>query len=400
MAAKRSATSFFGSRTHVGCIRDHNEDSLVVAPPLFAVADGMGGHAAGEVASEIAIQVLSEQAPKHPNAEALGRAVESANQEIITAAAQGRGRAGMGTTVTAAMLEDERLVIAQVGDSRAYLLHNGKLQQLTRDHSLMADMIDAGQITPEEARFHPNRSIITRALGSNPHTRPDLFELNVHTGDRLLLCSDGLTTMLEDDQIEQVMNHATDPQRCAAQLVNDAVAAGGYDNVTVVVVDVTGFAEQRVSRIARKTKVMVGIILALLAVIIGVAGYALTYWTSTAAYLHDVDGKVAIYQGVPGEFAGIQFSHVDHVTDVKTKSLSPTTADRLRNDGISADNLEHAQQLLDQYVAEAAVHTDGTPTGGDDAQLGSKTTDTKKAKSKKDEKAAASKSTKSAEKAD
>ena len=159
MAASRRSSSFFGSRTDVGCIRDHNEDSLVVTPPLFAVADGMGGHAAGEVASEIAIQILAEQAPKHPNAEALGRAVEAANQEVIAAAAQGRGRAGMGTTLTAAMLENERLVIAQVGDSRAYLLHNGKLQQLTRDHSLMADMIDAGQLTPEEARVHPNRSM-------------------------------------------------------------------------------------------------------------------------------------------------------------------------------------------------------------------------------------------------
>lgn len=374
-AGRRTAASFFGSRTDVGCIRDHNEDSLVVTPPLFAVADGMGGHAAGEVASEIAIQVLTEQAPKHPNAEALGRAIEAANQEVIAAAAQGRGRAGMGTTMTAAMLENERLVIAQVGDSRAYLLHNGKLQQLTRDHSLMADMIEAGQITPEEARSHPNRSIITRALGSNPHMRPDLFELNVHTGDRLLLCSDGLSTMLEDPQIEQVLNRTSDPQRAAAQLVDEAVAAGGYDNVTVIVVDVTGFAEQRVVRIARKTKVMVALVLTLLAVIIGVAAYALTYWTNTAAYLHDVDGKVAIYQGVPGEFASISFSHVETVTDVKTDSLSATTADRLKNDGISADNLEHAQELLDQYVAEAASHKNGTPTGGERTQLGSKATD-------------------------
>lgn len=383
---KRTVASFFGSRTDVGCIRDHNEDSLVVAPPLFAVADGMGGHAAGEVASEIAIQVLTEQAPKHPDAEALGRAVEAANAEIITAAAQGRGRAGMGTTVTAAMLEDERLVIAQVGDSRAYLLHNGKLQQLTRDHSLMADMIDAGQITPEEARVHPNRSIITRALGSNPHTRPDLFELNVHTGDRLLLCSDGLSTMLEDHQIEQILNRQEDPQRCAAQLVNEAIGAGGYDNVTVVVVDVKGFAEQRVGRIARKTKVMIGFILALLAVIIGAAGYALAYWAGTAAYLHDLDGKVAVYQGVPGQFAGIEFSHLDHVTDVKTDSLSATTADRLKNDGISADDLEAAQTLLDQYVAESKAHTNSTPTGGEKTQLGKQAKDAKESDSKQSNK--------------
>ena len=139
-----------------------------MAPPLFVVADGMGGHAAGEVASEIAVNVIAERAPEHPDANALGRAVQAANHAILKAAHEGRGREGMGTTCTAAMLEGERLVIAQVGDSRAYLLHKGKLQQLTRDHSLMADLIEAGQITPEEARVHPQRSVITRALGSAP----------------------------------------------------------------------------------------------------------------------------------------------------------------------------------------------------------------------------------------
>ena len=193
---RRGALTEFGSRTDIGCVRDHNEDSLVVAPPLFAVADGMGGHAAGEVASEIATTVLANQAPKTPDAEALGRAVETANLEIIAAAEDGRGRAGMGTTCTAAILEGERLVVAQVGDSRAYLLHQGKLQQLTRDHSLVAMMVEAGQLTPEEARVHPRRSVITRALGTDPSVQPDLYEIDVQTGDRLLLCSDGLSGMV------------------------------------------------------------------------------------------------------------------------------------------------------------------------------------------------------------
>ena len=186
---RKGALTSFGSRTDIGCLRDHNEDSLVVTPPLFAVADGMGGHAAGEVASEIAVRVLSELAPEHPDGEALGRAIEEANRAVIQAAREGRGRQGMGTTMTAAMLEGERLVIAQVGDSRAYLLHQGKLQQLTRDHSLMADMIEAGQLTPEEARTHPQRSVITRALGSDAHLHPDIYEINVETGDRLLILS-------------------------------------------------------------------------------------------------------------------------------------------------------------------------------------------------------------------
>ena len=125
---RRGAVTPFGSRTDIGCLRDHNEDSLIVAPPLFAVADGMGGHAAGEIASEIAVNVLAERAPEHPDGEALAQAVVGANREVIRASHDGRGREGMGTTMTAAMLEGERLVIAQVGDSRAYLLHQGKLQ--------------------------------------------------------------------------------------------------------------------------------------------------------------------------------------------------------------------------------------------------------------------------------
>ena len=228
---RKGALTSFGSRTDIGCLRDHNEDSLVVTPPLFAVADGMGGHAAGEVASEIAVRVLSELAPEHPDGEALGRAIEEANRAVIQAAREGRGRQGMGTTMTAAMLEGERLVIAQVGDSRAYLLHQGKLQQLTRDHSLMADMIEAGQLTPEEARTHPQRSVITRALGSDAHLHPDIYEINVETGDRLLICSDGLSGMIFDDQIENTLRRVQDPQRCASQLVNEAIAAGGPGSV-------------------------------------------------------------------------------------------------------------------------------------------------------------------------
>ena len=172
-AKRKKSGATFGSRTDVGCVREHNEDSLAVAPPLYVVCDGMGGHAAGEVASEIAVDVICDRAPAHPDASALGQAVEEANLAIIRAAREGVGRAGMGCTCTAAMLEKDKLVIAQVGDSRAYLLHKGQMQQLTRDHSLVADLIEAGQITEAEARVHPQRSLITRALGSDPRTPPD-----------------------------------------------------------------------------------------------------------------------------------------------------------------------------------------------------------------------------------
>ena len=348
---RRGATTEFGSRTDIGCLRDHNEDSLVVAPPLFAVADGMGGHAAGEVASEIAVHALAEHAPAHVDAEGLGKAVEAANRAVIAGVHEGRGREGMGTTMTAAMLEGERLVIAQVGDSRAYLLHQGKLQQLTRDHSLMADMIEAGQLTPEEARSHPNRSVITRALGSDPLMEADLYEINVESGDRLLLCSDGLSSMVRDDVIESVLARVRDPQRCASQLVNEAIAAGGHDNITVIVTDVAGFTEVRRKKMARKTKFTIALVLVLLAAIIGGAAWGANAYFNHVAYLADDGGKVAIYRGVPGTVFGLSFSHHESTTDISVDDLQPGVKNRLA-DGIRVDSVEDAEALVGEYREE------------------------------------------------
>lgn len=360
---RKGALTSFGSRTDIGCLRDHNEDSLVVTPPLFAVADGMGGHAAGEVASEIAVRVLSELAPEHPDGEALGRAIEEANRAVIQAAREGRGRQGMGTTMTAAMLEGERLVIAQVGDSRAYLLHQGKLQQLTRDHSLMADMIEAGQLTPEEARTHPQRSVITRALGSDAHLHPDIYEINVETGDRLLVCSDGLSGMVFDDQIESTLRRVQDPQRCASQLVNEAIAAGGHDNVTVIVADVTGYAEVRRKKLARKTKLSIALVLVLFAAIVAGAAWGTQTYLNTAAYLANDNGKVAVYRGVPGSVLGLSFSHLERTTDVTVADLQPGVANRL-NEGIRVDDMEAADALVKEYEDEIAARSKNQAEGG------------------------------------
>ena len=360
---RKGALTSFGSRTDIGCLRDHNEDSLVVTPPLFAVADGMGGHAAGEVASEIAVRVLSELAPEHPDVEALGRAIEEATRAVIQAAREGRGRQGMGTTMTAAMLEGERLVIAQVGDSRAYLLHQGKLQQLTRDHSLMADMIEAGQLTPEEARTHPQRSVITRALGSDAHLHPDIYEINVETGDRLLICSDGLSGMIFDDQIENTLRRVQDPQRCASQLVNEAIAAGGHDNVTVIVADVTGYAEVRRKKLARKTKLSIALVLVLFAAIIAGAAWGTQTYLNTAAYLANDNGKVAVYRGVPGSVLGLSFSHLERTTDVTVADLQPGVANRL-NEGIRVDDMAAADALVKEYEDEIAARSKNQAEGG------------------------------------
>ena len=347
-------SSYYGSRTEIGNVREHNEDSLTVLPPLFAVADGMGGHEAGEVASEITINTLNDLAPQSADAEALARAVVAANLNVIKAPSQGVGREGMGTTLTAAILEKERLVIAQVGDSRAYLLHNGSLQQLTRDHSLMADMIEAGQLTEAEARVHPNRSVITRAIGSDPHMQPDLYELNVETGDRLLLCSDGICGMIEDHEIASIMRQAPSAQSCADQLVEAALAAGGFDNATAVVVDVEGFKAVREKKQARKSKALaIGVIVCLLAAL-ACAVFAGYYYVNNSAYLIEQDGKVAVYRGLNEELFGIPLSNLEYTSGVEVDKLNPGVANRIK-EGMAVGSLEEANNLITTYQQEIAL---------------------------------------------
>ena len=347
-------SSYYGSRTEIGNVREHNEDSLTVLPPLFAVADGMGGHEAGEIASEITINTLNDLAPQSADAEALARAVVAANLNVIKAPSQGVGREGMGTTLTAAILEKERLVITQVGDSRAYLLHNGSLQQLTRDHSLMADMIEAGQLTEAEARVHPNRSVITRAIGSDPHMQPDLYELNVETGDRLLLCSDGICGMIEDHEIASIMRQAPSAQSCADQLVEAALAAGGFDNATAVVVDVEGFKAVREKKHARKSKALaIGVIVCLLAAL-ACAVFAGYYYVNNSAYLIEQDGKVAVYRGLNEELFGIPLSNLEYTSGVEVDKLNPGVANRIK-EGMAVGSLEEANNLITTYQQEIAL---------------------------------------------
>ena len=341
----------FGSRTDVGHVRDHNEDSLIVVPPLFAVADGMGGHEAGEVASELTIKTLEELAPNHPDAQALERAVEAANLNVLRAPSDGIGREGMGTTLTAAMVEGERLLIAQVGDSRAYLLHEGELQQLTRDHSLMMDLIEAGQITPEQARVHPNRSVITRAIGSDPNMKPDIYELNIASGDRLLLCSDGLSTMLEDDEVQSIMRHTPDPQQCASNLVDAALQAGGYDNVTVVVVDVEGFKHNKIIKERRKSHALaIGVSIAIvLAFALGIFGG--WQYINNSAYLIEENGTVSVYRGINDNLFGIPLSSLERTTTINVDDLQPGVANRIK-EGMSVGGVDEANRLIQSYEEE------------------------------------------------
>ena len=352
-----------GSRTDVGCIRDHNEDSLLVKDPLYVIADGMGGHAAGEIASEIAVQTLGKAQITKPDSNALRRAVAEANSLIIKGAQQGLGRQGMGTTLTAVVLSGDELLVAQIGDSRAYLLQNGSLRQITRDHSLVGELVAAGKITEEEARFHPNRSVITRALGSEPHVQPDLYEMRVHEGERLLLCSDGLNSMLDNDSIAQILMSYPDPQDTADALVKAANEAGGYDNTTVIVIDINKVDPR--AGIRQKRRFRRGIITFVIVFLLLVGGAlgGLYAYARNVAYLIDQDGYVTLYRGLPGNVMGVQLNWLEETTTIKVSGLNPATIQQLQ-DGIKVNSISDGQQIISQYLEQhQATQSNQTSNG-------------------------------------
>ncbi|MEO3779963.1 PP2C family serine/threonine-protein phosphatase [Micromonospora sp. B11E3] len=225
----------------VGLVRSNNEDSALAGDRLVAVADGMGGLPAGELASEIVVRILDElQPPTAPEeaAEALRAVVSTANQRIRAAISADPAREGMGTTLTAGLLAGDVLVLAQVGDSRCYLLRDNQLTQLTRDDTFVQALVDQGALSPDQARHHPQRSLVTRAV-QGVDTPPAIGTITLLAGDRLLLCSDGLSDYVEDTAIAATLAQYGDRQQCGEQLVKLAHQAGAPDNVTVVVSDVT-----------------------------------------------------------------------------------------------------------------------------------------------------------------
>ncbi len=222
-------------RSDVGRQRSANEDSLVLRPPFFAVADGMGGAKAGEVASAIAARAVEDAPAASQQAEAqLTQLLREANRRIYDLALTDEAHRGMGTTLTAAKVQGDEISLGHVGDSRAYLMRDGELSQLTRDHSLVAELERSGQITPEAAEHHPQRSIITRALGPEPDVEVDTYTLAGRDGDLFLLCSDGLTSMISDDEVSAILRSAADLDSAAEALIRAANQSGGKDNITVV----------------------------------------------------------------------------------------------------------------------------------------------------------------------
>lgn len=234
----------WGAATHTGMVRAANEDSYVAEAMVHAVADGMGGHAAGEVASAIAAATLRDRLVNGvQSVDLMVAAVVEANAAIFQAAHSSSDQRGMGTTVVAlaALLSDSgptRLVLANVGDSRAYVQRNGSLIRLSVDHSYVQELVNTGHISELEARTHPRRNIVTRALGIEPTVKVDTWVLPLVQGDRYVLCSDGLVDEVDDDQISRILGLARHPQAAAESLVQAANANGGHDNTTVVVIDV------------------------------------------------------------------------------------------------------------------------------------------------------------------
>ncbi len=236
------------ARTDVGMIRSGNEDNYAVNAGidrgLFIVADGMGGHAAGEVASEMAVQIIELELASVRDlgdrgaAERVKDALRKANRNIHDRTITETDKQGMGTTASVLLVSHTRYLIGQVGDSRVYLLRDGALHQITKDHSYVQEQVDAGFLTPEQARYHPYSNVITRCVGASPEVEPDVYQGDVRLGDLFLVASDGLTGMVDDRRLQMLLLSRAEPERKVHALISEANGRGGLDNITAIVVQI------------------------------------------------------------------------------------------------------------------------------------------------------------------
>ncbi|MCL2883030.1 MAG: Stp1/IreP family PP2C-type Ser/Thr phosphatase [Coriobacteriia bacterium] len=333
----------------IGQHRVNNEDAYLLDFPLFVVADGMGGHEAGEIASQLAVVAMQKGDADVRDPQKLRDLVRAVNNEILDAPLQGIGRVGMGTTLSAAVFDGDRLLLAQVGDSRAYLYSHGLLRRLTRDHSLVEELVERGEITAEEAREHPDRSVITRVLGNERDTEPDIYELRIEPGDRLLLCSDGLHGMITDSQIAEVLRLQSKPSRCANALIGAANKAGGFDNITVVCVDIK-VAEAPVKPIKKKPRLAIGVIAFIVALVVlaGAAVGGIWLYAQHSAFLITENGTVSVYRGLVGDVFGVELRWREEVTDISASQLGGSLPERLQS-GIQVHSLDEAYALVADY---------------------------------------------------
>jgi PPM family protein phosphatase len=364
-------------KTDTGRQRHANEDSYFARAPLFAVADGMGGAQAGEVASRIAAGAFergtwSDEAPAEGQLEQIA---QSANRKIHKLAQEDSSRAGMGTTLTAAMVRDDEVAFSHVGDSRAYVLRDGQLKRLTKDHSLVEELRRQGRLTEEQAEEHPQRSIITRALGPEPSVNVDTMTFPARDGDVFLLCSDGLTTMVSDEQIRDILVNARSLRGAVNKLIDAANRGGGRDNITAVAFRVAdadaqeeeegatliartaeqaGLTGERVRAATdrlrgqgpmpapRRRRRILGWVVAALAALVIIGG---GFLVARSAYFlgTDQDGNVALYRGLPYRLPlGISLYSKQYSIPVQVGTLS-----EVRQRGVTEHDLRGEDDATD-----------------------------------------------------
>jgi serine/threonine protein phosphatase PrpC len=379
--------------TDPGRRRRRNEDSYVLEPPLFAVADGMGGAQAGEIASRIAASVLRDSAGRSGE-DTVATLIREANRRVYEAATTDEARSGMGTTITAALVEDGTVRIGHVGDSRAYRVRDGKLEQLTEDHSLVGELVRSGRLSPEEADVHPQRSVITRVLGTDPDVDVDTFTVETRPGDVFMICSDGLTSMVDDREIlEIVERNRASLDRATRALVEAANKGGGEDNITIVAFEIgepavedtetmpvvpeqTADEEATLSGLEGLPTVHESMLLtrdelealhapaehghraSRTAIAVGSVGVvvvlaALAVWSLSRSYFVGAqkDGHVAVYQGFPWNIAGgVRLYRVRYESSVLAGQLSQAERRKLFDHDLRGYGT--ALRAVKQYEAE------------------------------------------------
>jgi len=365
------------SVTDTGRRRRHNEDAYVCEPPLFAVADGMGGAQAGELASGLAAAALRDERSELTGGEQrVDDLIQEANRRVYQRQSQDASASGMGTTMTVALVEDGHVAIGHVGDSRAYLIRDRKLEQLTEDHSLVAELVRSGKLSPEEAESHPQRSVITRALGTDPDVDVDTFSIETKPGDLFLLCSDGLTSMVDDQTIlREVERNRADLPSAAKALVRAANKGGGEDNITVVFFEIAGDGghadtqrtvalppvedgadaedtldehhgvppvevERRENGHAGRRALFALLALLLIVALCGVAVWGL--WRSHFVGAES-DGHVVVYQGLPWNVVGsVKLYRPVYVSPLLTAQLSRPERQKLFDHSLRSEDSARA----------------------------------------------------------
>jgi protein phosphatase len=408
----------YAARSDVGLVRSENQDSGYAGPHLLVVADGMGGHAGGDIASSIAIgTMVALDGESHGGDDAtdhLSRTLAAANAEIQSRVEHSPELQGMGTTVTALLRAGNKVALAHIGDSRAYLLRGDTLSQITHDHSFVQSLVDEGRITEAEADSHPQRSLVTRVLTGSDGDEPDLMVREARPGDRFLLCSDGLSGFVARDTIEEVLSAGKPAGPTADRLVELAMRAGAPDNVTVVVADVVdldsgttpstvpqvvGAAAHRrkgtraapatpAAKAAALSRQATGatddedvtlaeeaprsgarrwlrraLITLLALVVLGGGAYAAYDWTQRQFYVGVDEGHVAIFRGVSQDLGPIPLSRVEEVSSVSTVDLPDFYRNRVENT-VSTNTFADAQTLVDSLRAEAMRCASRKAAGG------------------------------------